>query len=604
MNKFFYPEKVFISNDIIYIILKDRKSILVYDILGKIKNLSKNDIFEDKLFLTINNLRKIYLYRFEKEITSVYSDVYNTIFEFKDHSFKINGSNFNNKIDSKENPEYFFFKDFETGDFSKIVKTKISKHFIIQLKENGTIYIHGNIVDNKYFTNENTVETENNGIRQFLDDQENPIKYFYLSENEKYFLIDKDHEICKTLIDDFGNKYTFEDNVLKIEDIENNIELITITPKNDNQIVRVHKIIPIRNNSFILECEETDGEKKNYRYFIYGDNTDSRLGYKFEENEPKKLFEITDDICIDRKGNIDRNIRINKILSYTKRIIILNSNNVVLAAGRNSGYFCDIPNSSNENFILEKYTKIVNNEDIDPIFDIVSNNDHNEKPILLIHNKHRVYCFGSISYRGFKNGGGYIEENEVVESKNNNESIYKTLSSSLSLFCTQRCIYSQNVIFDVLAYNLSRITSNTSVDYFDYNRLKDTILYLKEISVKENMYDAFDIKLNNFSNTSDIVRDLNRKTISGKLSNLKSQDLSNYLTSRYMIEDFSEDKEYSYFGIFLNYLVMMIECKKYVKLEEVNERGNLSSLQFEENLNDINKELPFDKEDRINGYIN
>ena len=150
INTFFYPEKIFFSNEIMYIILHNKKSILIYDLNNKIPFMSDDLIITNDNLITIDELRGIYLYNFDTKIKSIYESQENVIIEFEDGSYRINGTNNNHKIDNTNNLQYFIFKDYNPGDYEKIIKTYISKKYIIQLKENGKIYIHGDIDDCRF----------------------------------------------------------------------------------------------------------------------------------------------------------------------------------------------------------------------------------------------------------------------------------------------------------------------------------------------------------------------------------------------------------------------------------------------------------------------
>lgn len=608
ITNFFYTEKVFVTQDFIFILLNNHKNLVVYDINDKMKSLTENDktYYQGQRLEYLNKIRGIYLLKFDKKITEITEDHYNALIKLEDGSYLINGSNLNHKIDSSDSEVYFFFHKFAISSIHEIiVKNIITKNFVIQQNSSGKIYVHGDPIEDSGFYASSLKEISD-GIRVY--EPETVHEDFYISENEKYIYTSniKENDDSIHMCDD-GSFISFNENVLEI--VSNNNEektSLTIAP-NEGKSLEIIKLISLRKDGLLVECSETDGENKEYRYFTYGDNSESRLGYLYNEEtleeDKNKLHEITNDILIDENNEINKSLRIEKVISYSKRVLILNSGNVLTASGKNDGFFCEAtPNNEEENN-YNKFTRIVSNSDITPIYDICATTDKSDKPVVLLYNNYRVYAFGSVYFRGFKNGGGYLEKDSDVILKNSDTSLYRiTGPNCFSLFCTQRGMYSENPAFDLVSNAFANVSSESKIGDFNCEKVKETLNYMKDIIIREENYDSFDIKIRNIEDTSDYIRNLRTNPISGKISNYKTEDFSNYITNRYLLKEYINSIDYSYFAMFMNLIVMMAESKNYLRLIEVNEKGTMSKSEFEIMMRDINCELPYDKEDRINGY--
>lgn len=614
ITNFFYTEKVFETQDFIFILLNDHKNLVVYDINGKLRNefpKSGNE-YENQRLIELNRIRGIYLLRMDKKITSISQDHYNSIIKLEDGTYLINGTNFNHKIDSTENEWYFFYHKFNVIDSHDIIiKTVITKNFVIQFTSSGIVYFHGDNTDQTLAFNTSNSELVDYNV--YIYDKENKHEDFFISENDKYLYAPTIKENDDSIVVTNQEKLiTFDENELQLLDLSTLEKLDSILIEaSPNKSLEIEKIIPLRNDAVLIECKETDGEKLWYRYFTYGSNTYSRLGYELNEDpveaelEERDIHEITNDILINQNNEVDRTLRVEKVISYSKRILILNSGNVITASGENDGFFCEIPtkDSNEEDVVLKKFTRIVTNEDMTPIYDMVANADHSEKPIVLLYNNYRVYAFGSEYYRGFKNGGGFIENDISVVTKEADESLYrKTGPNMWSLFCTQRAMYSENPVFDIISNAFYSVSKESKISDFNCEKIKDTLNYLKDIIVSESDYESFDIKIRNIEDTSDYIRKLGTNPISGKISTYKTEDFSNYITNRYLLKEYINSLDYSYFAMLFNLIIMLAESKNYLRLIEVNEKGTMSKSEFEYSLKDINCDLPFDKEERINGY--
>ena len=158
-----------------------------------------------------------------------------------------------------------------------IIKTVITKNFVIQFTSSGIVYFHGDNTDQTLAFNTSNSELVDYNV--YIYDKENKHEDFFISENDKYLYAPTIKENDDSIVVTNQEKLiTFDENELQLLDLSTLEKLDSILIEaSPNKSLEIEKIIPLRNDAVLIECKETDGEKLWYRYFTYGSNTYSRI---------------------------------------------------------------------------------------------------------------------------------------------------------------------------------------------------------------------------------------------------------------------------------------------------------------------------------------
>ena len=684
VSKFFNIEYITLSNGLVYILLKNCKNFLVFDLEKKIKSITEVNTIEEGSYQyhtikLINKVRGIYMFSFGSPIVKIKYNEDNMILFLEDENILVNGSNANGKILDNDTTEYIKFRSLtnkyrENG--SEINKMKITPNYIVSLYKTGVIHINGKPHSDLIFNENNTIKINSNYlVYKNINKLNKQVIFsdFYISEGENVMITyssDKRIYFSNYNTENSVLDFVALDDLIDITDVfllnaetslepetpiecYNNGEIYNVTLDADisslRQIILNDKALifvkgskifikgsyaDIVNSTYLIDLKTEEGfyinkvfecvdsgmiiesikknedETYSFRYHSFGKNNYGRNGN--ETTDLINLYDISDDVCVDSIGTVDYSIRIIKFVSDVNRTMILNSSNVVLGAGLNGGYFCELSNPievedgqlpiPDIDNIERKFVKLLQTGDINNIADLIVNKEvDGKKVIVILPNMYRAYVYGSYYYLGFKTGGGYAVSDLIVETKEREEGLLNKVTNvnTISLFCSQNCIYTSNPFFDLASNALMnsdplKVNSNE----LNINQLTKSLLYMGS-SIIDYKYNSFVKKASLMEDTSDYIRNKSA-SISNKTSDYILENVFNFIINRSLIMEYSYIDTYSYIAAFLNYLAMMGENFSTIRFKISDPRTFVKCI---EESNDVNSELPYDKENRINERI-
>lgn len=279
IENFYKTEYSTVSNDIIYIFTQNYKSILMYNLKNKRVDLRTkeqfgNDFYPYHKIDLVDKVRSLYTCHFGSKILKIKSTEKNLFLFLENGDIVANGSNKNNKITIDDYLEFTKFHNFDykkESIFSPIKKFEITENYVLYLKENGNLYVHGNISDNKLFNKFNCIAEMNKDSDEIfyrigkIETDNIKIDDFYINDDETSLLIytnDKKLLLC-TVDEDNGftsSKESFTDisNLLKYDVVENEEELeelkeVEESEKEIRQIVLCEKsFVMVKGNKLIF----------------------------------------------------------------------------------------------------------------------------------------------------------------------------------------------------------------------------------------------------------------------------------------------------------------------------------------------------------------
>jgi len=601
VNGFYKIQKAVISNDILYIFLRDSKNVLVYDFEDKLA--FESNTCESQKYTYIDKTRHIYLLSFETNITNMIYNQTNMMIFLSNGKILINGKNNNHQINDSSKETYSKFVSFNFYDISRISNVKIYKNHIYIIDKSNNIYIYGDVKNGNAFVDFNLIQV---GKSIYKDQDHTNYNNFTLSEDETKLIFTNE-------IDNTAYK-TFAFNSFSVKISEDDIGAIftnlltneTLDYDFSHSNFKISNVIRLNGDSFIFEFQNK--EKLNeFSYSIFGldENKSYKFGYEEEETNiwDALHFEHSMDEIIqtNSNGEVDKTIRIKHIESFDDKTIIMMSNGYIYASGKNDGYFITKNNYSE---IEVKYDDLETFERIDNKWDgstfnsfVVTRNT--DKSLVFAYNENNGVGFGSYYFLGMKNGSGYRFNNTEVKEKFEDNSLNgKTHKHFYSYFCTNNCIYYTTPFYDLIShFFLTNIEySNSSIDH-----VIKSLLYLKDMSVNYNE-EAYDHMVNNLtilSNGSEQPSFLTSNQTIVLFSNLQ-----NFTMHDSMLLIYSKDEEkYNCVSKFINMIGLMSENFSAMKIKKTK-IGQMDYDLFIKSLNDINVKSSIDLEEKINGIRN
>lgn len=321
INDYFKTNYACISNDIVYIFTKNNKTILMCDYNKKIKNSINDEVFEKNIYkyhkiMLGNKVRNLYTAHFGYKILKVKSYNDNLFLFLENGDIVATGSNKNNKISLNKETELLKFHkfDYKRFDISESTTDNISKfdvknNYVIYLKENGDIYVHGNLNSDSIFNNNILIQDKNVDNPEYIfyklnnsNNKNEKYKDFYVSDDEKTIVLFTTDDKLKLCTINPDNKIS--DSIGYFKDItdllnydlvtsEEGEESITIT---ENSYNLVRQLI-LTNNALLIV--------KNNIIFIKGT-------YKTLEGD-SNYIKIEKEITDDNSNYTTSNYLINKV---------------------------------------------------------------------------------------------------------------------------------------------------------------------------------------------------------------------------------------------------------------------------------------------------
>lgn len=609
LDGFFKPQKTIINNDILYIFLRDSKSVLVYDFEDKLVKDTNEEFISDKCkYITIDRVRHIYLLTFENPLIGAVYNEDSILLILSDGSVLANGVNYNKKLSDKLDFDYQISKfiDFDISFIKEIKNIKICKDHIFITNDSGIIFIFG--YDNEKYNHEVYEESllvKNTNVYKNTN-HKNHI-YFSISENENSFIfVENENEINKYIaLDNYYIEFLFDENKYVLHAYDESKSLadnIEHDFTEDNEVIS--DAILLTDNLVIIETKELTDD--NFHYYAVKPyeqdlNILKAIGISQElidQNEIPDLIPL--DSLQMENDELDRTLRINKIISYKTRTIVLMSNGYLYFAGSNDGYFCNLSNDSHSvSSPDDLVTEITNGFRINKkgsfdikLTDVVATRN-SDKTLVVGSDDTYIYGFGGYYFVGMRSGSGFrCEDDEVRVRFETNDLDGKTSHIFYSYLCSKNCLYYLNPIYDLASYfYISKNLNESSV----VSRVKDSLLYLKNMSITYND-DGYEHIVKNLTGN-----DEDNPIISQHISQKLHSNLQNYVTHDSMLLLYDDDIEkYSAVSKFINMIGLMAEnyCAMKIKKTKI---GDMDIDDFSKSISDINRRSRFKNEEKQYG---
>lgn len=595
---FYEIKKSVISNNVLYIFLKDCRNVLVYDFEDKLVHNPEFSAtgYQCKIS-TINAAHKMFLLTFTSDIVNmVYSDS-NIVITLETGDILINGSNENNKI-SKTNDKYFgLFVQFKTLDIKSILSIKIFNKHIYVTDTNGVIYIYGKLGTGSPFYKNSTKLDEN--VRSNNDYKK--YQNFVLSENEQNIKFLK-HE-------DIGYHYVFDAFEMSVS-VDNKTLIVNNYIDGDSptefDFGEKHEVISdifsLRDNGAIIETRQDDNNDIVSYYTIGLDATSScRLGRKPLTSPSYSIYlsEISDYIQRNSEDEVDKTITVQKVDGTKTHTLILNSLGDIYGAGTNEGYFMSLNNLDNgtDEIVneLEHFTKINSNSTNEIFTDFVMTKG-SDKTLVLEYNKYIAIGYGSLYFVGMRNSAPFRNNDEEVKAKFASKNLSgKTNPKFYSYFCTPNCICFINPIYDLISYYYR---SNPVFEDRTVSHIKKALLYLANSSIGD-IEEAYEHMVNNLTNiySNNDILNMNQSLV--LFSNLQNYTMHDSMLLLYI----NDRDKYSAVSKFINLIGLVSENFSAMMTKRCR-IGNMSFDEFLGTINDLNVPSICEIKEKINGIRN